>query len=99
MEKLPLFISLPPDDPYLDKFSPMEKHQLLSAFIATITMRGNETIPEIIIITNDGNQRALTINDIAISCFYPHGSIIEEEVTCNSRYMLEAMLTISAEIR
>jgi hypothetical protein len=62
-------------------------------------MRGNETIPEIIIITNDGNQRALTINDITISCFYPRGSIIKEEVTCNSHYMLEAMPTIGAEIR
>jgi hypothetical protein len=64
----------------------------------TITMRGNETIPEIFITTLEGNQRALTIDDVTISCFYPRGSIIKEEVTCNSRFMLETMPTIGAKI-
>jgi hypothetical protein len=62
-------------------------------------MRDNETIPEIIITTNEGNQQALTIDDRTISCIYPRGSLIEEEITCNSCYMLESMPTIGAKIR
>jgi hypothetical protein len=44
----------------------------------TITLRPNDTIPQIIITTLEGHKRELTINDITISCFYPHGYLIEE---------------------
>ncbi len=32
-----------------------------------------------------------------LSCFYPRGSLIEEEVTCNSQFMLETMPTTGAK--
>ncbi len=64
----------------------------------TITLRANNTIPQIIITTLEGHKRERTNNDITISCFYPLGYLIEEEVSCNSPYMLEAMPTIGAEI-
>ncbi len=33
-----------------------------------IKLRANETLPEIIIITNEGNHQTLTINDVTLSC-------------------------------
>jgi hypothetical protein len=65
----------------------------------TITMRLHETLEEIQITEEHGNVRRLTIDDLNISCFYPQGSFIEEDVTCNSQFMLDTMPTIGAQIR
>jgi hypothetical protein len=46
-----------------------------------ITMRAQETLPEIIIRANDGMQWRLTIQDVKLLCFYPQGSLMEEEAT------------------
>jgi hypothetical protein len=41
----------------------------------------------------------LPLQDIKLLCSYPQGSLIEEEVTCNSQFMLETMPAIGAQIR
>ncbi len=65
----------------------------------TITMREQETLPEIIIRkTNDGMEWRFTIDDVNLAGFYAQGSLIQEEVTYNSQFMLETMLTIGAQI-
>jgi hypothetical protein len=64
----------------------------------TFMMRAQETIPEIIIQTNEGIEQILTIEDLYLSCYYPQGSFIKEDVTCNTQFMLETKLTISAKI-
>ncbi len=61
-------------------------------------MRLHETLQEIQIIEGNGNVRRLTIDDVQISCYYPQRTFIEEDVTCNSQYMLKTMPTISAQI-
>jgi hypothetical protein len=67
--------------------------------IRTLTMRAHETVTEIMIQTNEGINQRLTIDDVTLSCFYPRGSLVEEEVTCNSQFMLETMPTIGTQIR
>jgi hypothetical protein len=65
----------------------------------TITMRLHETLQQIEITEANGNVRQLTIEDLTISCFYPQGYFIEEDLTCNSQFMLDTMPTIGAQIR
>jgi hypothetical protein len=62
-------------------------------------MRAHETLQEIQITEENGNVRQLTIQDLTISCFYPQRSLIKEDVTCNSQFMLQTMPTIDAQIR
>jgi len=62
-------------------------------------MRAQETLPEIIKRTNDGMELRLAIDDVNLSYFYTQGSLIKEEVTCNSQFMLDTMPTIGAQIR
>jgi hypothetical protein len=48
--------------------------------------------------TNEGIDWRLTIDDVSLSCFYPRGLLVEEEVTCNSQFMLETTPTIGTQI-
>jgi len=47
----------------------------------------------------DRTQQPLTIDDLNLYCYYPQGLIIEEDITCNSNFMLQTMPAIGAEIR
>jgi hypothetical protein len=46
----------------------------------TIMMRAQETLPDIIIRTNDEMEQRLTIDDVNLSCFYSQGSLIKEDL-------------------
>jgi hypothetical protein len=59
----------------------------------------HETLQGKTIITEAGVERALTIEDIELSCFLPRGTIIEKEVNCDSRFMLANLPSIADEIR
>ncbi len=65
----------------------------------TVTLRDEETLQGKSITLQDRTQRPLTIDDLNLYCYYPQGSIIEEDITCNSNFMLQTMPAIGAEIR
>jgi hypothetical protein len=48
----------------------------------------NETIENKIFINEEGNQQQLTINCVELPCFLPQGTVIEQEVICDSAFML-----------
>jgi hypothetical protein len=73
-------------------------HEGQQQWRTTITMRLNETLQEINITEEIGNIRRLTIVNVQISCYYPQGTFIEEDVTCNSQIMLNTMPAIGAQI-
>jgi hypothetical protein len=54
----------------------------------------NKTVQDISIAEENGNIRSLTIEDVQISCYYPQGTFIKEDVTCNTQFMLDTMPTI-----
>jgi hypothetical protein len=58
----------------------------------------NETLEGKMVRTEQG-ERALTINDIDLSCYYPQGTLVEREVNCNSQFMLQILPEITQEIR
>ncbi len=62
-------------------------------------MRLNETLHDINIREENGNKRRVNIGNVKISCYYPQGTFIKEDVTCNSQFMLETMPTTGAQIR
>ena len=64
-----------------------------------ITLLGNDTIENKVITTQEGVQRPLTIDDVELSILLEPGAIIEEEVNCNSAFMLRIIPIIAAEIR
>jgi hypothetical protein len=51
------------------------------------------------IVAEDGVERALTIDDVELSCYYPRGTIVEKEVSCDSRFMTESLPKVGADIR
>ncbi len=59
----------------------------------------NETIENKIFINEEGNQKQLTINCVELPCFLPQGTVIEQEVNCDSAFMLWTLPPIAAEIR
>jgi hypothetical protein len=52
-----------------------------------VELLANETL-EGKIVRKEQGKRALTINDVDLSCYYPQGTIVEREVSCNSQFML-----------
>jgi hypothetical protein len=63
-----------------------------------VELIANETLEGKMVRTEQG-ERALTINDIELSCYYPQGTIIEREVNWNSQFMLQILPEIAQEIR
>jgi len=51
-------------------------------------MRLNETLHDINIREENGNKRRVNIGNVKISCYYPQGTFIMEDVICNSQFML-----------
>ncbi len=64
-----------------------------------ITMLGDDTIENKVITMQEGVQRPLTINNVELSILLEPGTIVEEEVNCNSAFMLRILPIIAAEIR
>jgi hypothetical protein len=60
-------------------------------------MRLNKTLQEINITEENSNIRRLTMEDLNLSCYYTQGTFIEEDVTCNSQFMIDIMPTISTQ--
>ena len=63
-----------------------------------VKMRNNETLQGIIVTNEDVEEEPLTIHHLMLSCYYPEGCWIKEEVTCNSQFMLDVIPTIGAEM-
>ena len=64
-----------------------------------VTLNRNETIAGKRLVSENGEERDLELTDIEISSFYPRGSLVEREVTCNSEFMLRNLPDIGYEIR
>ncbi len=62
------------------------------------TLLENETIENKVFIDEEGNQQQLTINCAELSCFLPQGTIVEQEVNCDSAFKLQTLPPIAAEI-
>jgi hypothetical protein len=62
-----------------------------------VELLANETLEGKIVRMEQG-ERALTINDVDLSCYYPQGTIVEREVSCNSQFMLRILPEIAQEI-
>ncbi len=76
-----------------------ETHEGPRQELVKVTLMNHETLPAIQITDENGSARQLTIEDLNLSCFYPRGSLIEEDTTCNSQFMLQTMPMIGAEVR
>ena len=58
----------------------------------------HETLRGKCIISADGVERVLTIEDIEMSCYYPRETIIEKKVSCDSHFMLENLPIVGARM-
>jgi hypothetical protein len=59
---------------------------------------GDEAIENKVIKTQEGVQWPLTNNDVELSMLLEPGTIVEEEVNCNSAFMLRILPIIASEI-
>ncbi len=65
------------------------------------TMTDDETLENTrkTITTEDGAVNPITLHDLQLTCYYPCGTVVEQECTCDSNFMLRVMNGIGAEIR
>jgi len=64
-----------------------------------VALRGNDSIAGRTYQDETGIEHELTINDVVLTSFLPPGTLIEQDCSCDSRFMLQTMPTVGAAIR
>jgi hypothetical protein len=63
-----------------------------------VTLRDNESLIGKTYMDQAGIQHALTIQEILLTCLLPRGTVIQEDVSCDSAFMLQKIPELGEEI-